>query len=286
MPTDVIQWFPGHMAAAKRLIRENLSSVDLILELTDSRIPVSSRNPQLKELVGAKPVILILNKASLADPEQNVIWRKYYLEKTGSAVCIDCIDGRGIKELEAEVRRVMASKLERDRQKNVNRPVRAMVLGIPNVGKSTLINALCGSKKAKAENRPGVTQTKQWVKTSVGLELLDMPGVLAPKFSDRFVGENLAATGAIKDTVVLADEVALALCGRLRALYPALLTARYKLNEEELGLEAPELFERIGRKRGLLISGGEVDFSRCAAMLLEEFRSGKIGRITLERTQG
>ena len=286
MPTDVIQWFPGHMAATKRLIKENLSSVDLIFELADARIPSSSRNPQIKDLVSNKPIILILNKSSLADPEQNQLWKEFYLEKTESVVCMDCIDGKGAKELSAEVRRVMSEKLERNRQKNVSRPIKAMVLGIPNVGKSTLINMLCGSKKAKAENRPGVTLTKQWVKTSIGLELLDMPGVLAPKFSDRSVGENLSATGAIKDTVVLADEVALSLCVRLRALYPALLSARYKLSEDELNLDAPELFERIGRKRGLLISGGEVDLQRCAAMLLEEFRSGKIGRITLERVPG
>ncbi|MBQ9545651.1 MAG: ribosome biogenesis GTPase YlqF [Clostridia bacterium] len=286
MPTDIIQWFPGHMAATKRLIKENLSSVDVILELADARIPLSSRNPQIKELVSNKPVILILNKASLADPEQNRIWKEYYLKNTESAVCVDCIDGKGIKELEAEVKRVMADKLAKNKEKNVNRAIKAMVLGIPNVGKSTLINTLCGSKKAKAENRPGVTLTKQWVKTSIGLELLDMPGVLAPKFSDRTVGENLSATGAIKDTVVLTDEVALALCGRLRELYPGLLAARYKLTEEDLTLDAPELFETIGRKRGFLVSGGDVDFSRCAAVILDEFRSGKIGRITLERVSG
>lgn len=273
------------MAATKRLIRENLSSVDLILELTDARIPVSSKNPELEELVGAKPVILILNKAGLADPDQNQLWAKRYGATKARAVCVDCVDRTGIKALGAAVREVMADKLERDRQKNINRPVRAMVLGVPNVGKSTLINVLCGSKKAKAENRPGVTLTKQWVKTSVGLELLDMPGVLWPKFSDRTVGENLSITGAIKDAVVLTEEVAAALCDRLKESYSGLLAARYKLTEDDLKLDKYALFELIGKKRGMMIPGGEVDTQRCANMLLEEFRSAKIGRITLERAE-
>ncbi len=282
MPSDVIQWFPGHMAATKRLIRENLSSVDVIFELTDARIPFSSMNPQLEELVQNKPVILILNKAGLADPQMSDRWAARLSKTKAKVVCVDCMKKSGIKNLSQAVNEVLADKLERNRQKNVFRPMKAMVVGVPNVGKSSLINVLCGQKKAKVENRPGVTLTKQWVKTTIGLELLDMPGVLWPKFSDRRIGENLAITGAIKDAVVVTEELAPALCHRLQTLYPSLLKERYKLSDEDLSLDPYQLTERIGRKRGLLISGGEVDIQRCANMLLEEFRSGKIGRITLE----
>ena len=282
MPSDIIQWFPGHMAATKRMIRENLSSVDVIFELTDARIPFSSKNPQLEELVQTKPVILILNKAGLADPELNQRWADYYRKTKAQVICMDCLEKSGVKALSQAVNTVLKEKLERNRQKNIVRPMKAMVVGIPNVGKSSLINLLCGQKKAKVENRPGVTLTKQWVKTSIGLDLLDMPGVLWPKFSDRTIGENLSITGAIKDAVVLTEEIAPELCLRLQTLYPHLLCQRYKLKEEDLKLDKYQLMEAIGRKRGLLVSGGEVDTQRCANMLLEEYRSGKVGRITLE----
>lgn len=282
MPSDTIQWFPGHMAATKRMIRENLSAVDVIFELTDARIPFSSKNPQLEELVQTKPVILIMNKAGLADPAMSDRWAAYYRKTKAKVVAIDCMTRSGIKSLSEAVNEVLAEKLERNRQKNIQKPMKAMVVGIPNVGKSSLINVLCGQKKAKVENRPGVTLTKQWVKTSIGLDLLDMPGVLWPKFSDRTIGENLSITGAIKDAVVFTEEIAPELVLRLKELYPVLLKERYKLTDEDLILAKYDLTERIGRKRGLLISGGEVDLQRCANMLLEEFRSGKIGRITLE----
>lgn len=282
MPSDTIQWFPGHMAATKRMIRENLSAVDVIFELTDARIPFSSKNPQLEELVQTKPVILIMNKAGLADPAMSDRWAAYYRKTKAKVVAIDCMTRSGIKSLSEAVNEVLAEKLERNRQKNIQKPMKAMVVGIPNVGKSSLINVLCGQKKAKVENRPGVTLTKQWVKTSIGLDLLDMPGVLWPKFSDRTIGENLSITGAIKDAVVFTEEIAPELVLRLKELYPVLLKERYKLTDEDLSLAKYDLTERIGRKRGLLISGGEVDLQRCANMLLEEFRSGKIGRITLE----
>ncbi len=282
MPSDIIQWFPGHMAATKRLIRENLSAVDVIFELTDARIPLSSKNPQLEELVQTKPVILIMNKAGLADPVMSDRWAAKYRKTKAKVVCIDCMTRSGIKHLSEATNEVLAEKLERNRQKNIQKPMKAMVVGIPNVGKSSLINVLCGQKKAKVENRPGVTLTKQWVKTSIGLDLLDMPGVLWPKFSDRTIGENLSITGAIKDAVVLTEEIAPELCERLKTLYPHLLKERYKLTDEDLKLDKYQLTERIGRKRGMLMGGGEVDMQRCANMLLEEYRSGKIGRITLE----
>ena len=284
MPTDIIQWFPGHMAKTKRLIKESLSEVDIVLELLDARIPKSSKNPDLEALVTAKPIITLLNKASLADPDASALWKKRYAEWGKTLIITDCVSGKGIDELEREVKRVLADKIERYREKGMaGRTVKAMVLGIPNVGKSSLINKLSGAKKAAVENRPGVTLTKQWVKTTIGLELLDMPGVLWPKFDERAVGENLAATGAIKDTVLQKDEVAMALCERLKKRYPDLLSARYGLEKSEIEeLDGYDIFELIGKKRGLLMRGGEVNADRCSTMLLDEFRRGVIGRITLE----
>lgn len=284
MPTDIIQWFPGHMAKTKRLIKESLSEVDIVLELIDARIPKSSKNPDLEALVTTKPIITLLNKASLADPDSSALWKKKYAEWGKTLIITDCVNGKGIDELEREVKRVLAEKIDRYREKGMaGRTVKAMVLGIPNVGKSSLINKLSGSKKAAVENRPGVTLTKQWVKTTIGLELLDMPGVLWPKFDDRAVGENLAATGAIKDTVLQKDEVAMALCERLKKRYPDLLCSRYGLERSDVEeLDGYDIFELIGRKRGLLMRGGEVNFDRCSTMILDEFRRGIIGRITLE----
>lgn len=284
MPTDIIQWFPGHMAKTKRLISESLSQVDVILELLDARIPKSSKNPDLEKLVYPKPIITLLNKSGLADPNASAEWKRRYAEKGRTLIITDCISGKGLPELEEEVKKVLAEKIQRYNDKGmVGRTVKAMVLGIPNVGKSSLINKLSGKKSANVENRPGVTLTKQWVKTSIGLDLLDMPGVLWPKFDDRVIGENLAITGAIKDTVLQKDEVAMVLCQRLKKRYPDLLCARYGLDENEIEeLDGYDIFELIGKKRGLLIKGGEVNFDRCSTMLLDEFRRGVIGRITLE----
>ncbi|MBQ7897325.1 MAG: ribosome biogenesis GTPase YlqF [Clostridia bacterium] len=284
MPTDIIQWFPGHMAKTKRLIRESLNEVDVVIELLDARIPKSSKNPDLEELVSSKPVITLLNKASLADPNASALYKKRYEEKGKKLIITDCVSGKGLDELEEEVKNVLKDKIERYKEKGMTgRTVKAMVLGIPNVGKSSLINKLTGAKKANVENRPGVTLTKQWVKTGIGLDLLDMPGVLWPKFDDRIVGENLAITGAIKDTVLQKDEVAMVLCLKLKKRYPDLLCSRYDLEKSEIeDLDGYDIFELIGRKRGLLIKGGEVNFDRCATMLLDEFRRGVIGKITLE----
>lgn len=284
MPTDIIQWFPGHMAKTKRLIKESLGDVDVIIELLDARIPKSSKNPDLEVLVSPKPIITLLNKAGLADPNASTVIKKRYEERGKKLIITDCITGKGLDELEEEIKRVLAEKIKRYEEKGMHgRTVKAMILGIPNVGKSSLINKLCGLKKANVENRPGVTLTKQWVKTTIGLELLDMPGVLWPKFDDRVIGENLAITGAIKDTVLQKDEIAMSLCTKLKKRYPTLLCERYGLEKEEIeDLDGYDIFELIGKKRGILQRGGEVNFDRCAAMLLDEFRRGIIGKITLE----
>jgi len=283
------------MAKTKRLIRENLQYVDMIIELLDARIPYSSRNPEIKKLVSPKPVLTVLNKASLADDTVTEKWCEYFAEKDGShVIATDCSTGQGIAKIDKTVKIMMSEKLRRYSEKGMNVPIRAMILGIPNVGKSTLTNKLCGSKKAAVEDRPGVTMTKQWVKTSIGLELLDMPGVLWPKFEDVTVGENLAATGAIKDTVLIREDVAFALLKKLIKMYPGCLCKRYGLTRDELDIEKSghdaddengfvyDVYLSIGRKRGLLLRGGEVDEERCAVMLLDEFRAGKTGRITLD----
>ena len=288
MPTDIIQWFPGHMAKTKRLIRENLGAVDIVIELLDARIPYSSANPQLAELIGQKPVITVLNKATLADEKASIMWRDHYIKSGRRCIVCDCINGAGLGILKDGISKVLAEKLARYEEKGMNgRHIKAMIVGIPNVGKSSLINKLSKGKSAKVENRPGVTLTKQWVTTSIGIDLLDMPGVLWPKFDSRTVGENLAATGAIKDDVVIPEQIAASLCEKLRERYPALLCQRYKLTEEKLAecRDGEAIMELICRKRGFLLAGGVLDTERGAGVILEEFRNGKIGRITLERPE-
>ena len=284
MATNPIQWFPGHMAKTRRLMQECLSQVDLVLELLDARIPYSSKNPEIEKLVGDKPKISVLTKASLADPEMSKRWARYYEECGNPTVIIDSSTGEGIDALSARIREVMKEKLDRYKEKGMDgRKLKAMIVGIPNVGKSSLINRLAGGKKAKVENRPGVTLTKQWVPTDIGIDLLDMPGVLWPKFEDEAVGYNLAMTGAIRDAILDIEEVAMLLCSRLMEVCPDKFMQRYKINADEAeGLDSYDLFELVGRKRGFLISGGEVNHQRTAEMLLEELRSAKIGRITLE----
>ncbi len=286
MPSDIIQWFPGHMAKTRRLITENLPQVDLVIEVLDARIPYSSKNPELRRLVGQKPVLTILSKSSLADPEAGRIWMDYYKSCGRRAVFTDCVTGFGMDRLAQAVEEMLAEKRERyDAKGMTGRTLKAMIVGIPNVGKSSLINKISGGKKAKVENRPGVTVTKQWVTTQVGLDLLDMPGVLWPKFEDQIVGENLAITGAIKDDIMDMERIAFALVGRLRTLYPELLAERYKLGDlsQYDDLDDWELFHVIGRKRGFLMAGGVVNTERCARAVVDEFRAAKIGRITLER---
>lgn len=284
MAANPIQWFPGHMAKTRRMMGEYLSKVDLVLELLDARIPYSSKNPEIEKLIGDKPRIIVLTKATLADPKATALWLGYYKSLGLTAVVIDAVTGEGIDRLGEAVRTVMRDKLERYRERGMTgRKLKAMIVGIPNVGKSSLINRLAGSRKAKVENRPGVTLDKQWVPTDIGLDLLDMPGVLWPKFEDERVGENLAFTGAIRDHILDKTEIAMLLCKRLLDTAPEAFLSRYKLTEGETeGLDSYDLFELVGRKRGFLAGGGEVNHERCAMTLLEEFRSAKIGRITLE----
>ena len=273
------------MAKTRRLMQESLPQVDLVLELLDARIPYSSKNPEIEKILGTKPRIAVLTKSALANPEVTREWIDYYKSLGTIAAVIDNNTGAGIGALEEAVRTVMAEKLDRYRDKGMaGRKLKSMIVGIPNVGKSSLINRLAGSKKAKVENRPGVTLNKQWVPTDIGLDLLDMPGVLWPKFEEERVGQNLAMTSAIRDQILDIEEIAMLLCGRLMEVAPKEFMARYKLTEDETdGLDCYDLFELVGRKRGFLVSGGEINHQRTAEMLLEEFRSAKIGRISLER---
>ena len=285
MPSTEIQWFPGHMAKTKRLIKESLADVDIVLELLDARTPYSSMNPDLAQIIGEKPSLLLLNKAALADPAVSESFKNSFKKtRQKDVILVDCVTGSGLDKVAPAIRERLSDKLERYAAKGMHgRRLRAMIVGIPNVGKSTLINRLAGGKKAKAEDRPGVTVTKQWIPTSIGVDLLDMPGVLWPKFNDRVIGENLAITGAIKDSILDIEEIAMLLCVRLRALYPELFYARYKLSPACDDFEPYDLFLEVGRRRGFLMGGGEVNTQRTAEMLLDEFRGGKIGRITLER---
>ena len=284
MASNPIQWFPGHMAKTKRLMRECMPEVDIIIELLDSRIPYSSKNPDIESIISNKPRVTVFTKSTLANPIATRKWVLAY-EKNGTrAVVIDSTTGQGINDLEAAVKETLKEKIERYEAKGMNgRKLKAMIVGIPNVGKSSLINKIAGSKKAKVEDRPGVTLDKQWVPTKIGFDLLDMPGVLWPKFEDQTVGENLALTGAIRDQILDIEELAMILCARLRDVAPDEFCTRYKLAKDDIAdLDGYDIFEMVGRKRGFLVSGGEVNHRRTAEMLLDEFRGGIIGKITLE----
>ena len=285
MPSQTIQWFPGHMAKTRRLITECMPLVDLVIEVLDARIPQSSKNPELARLLGTKPRLTVLSKSGLADPAASEKWREYYKITGAKAIFYDCRGGENMNAIAPAVRALMGEKLERYEEKGMTgRRLKAMIVGIPNVGKSSLINKLSGQSKAKVEDRPGVTVNKQWIPTTIGIDLLDMPGVLWPKFEDQTVGENLAMTGAIKDDILDTEELAIKLGGRLRKTAPEQLAARYKLGDmaQYEDLADWELFEVIGKKRGFLISGGEINYERTSSILLDEFRAAKIGRITLE----
>lgn len=286
MPSEIIQWFPGHMAKTRREISENLKNVDFVIELLDARIPRSSENPEIARICGDKPRLTLLSRVSLADPKYTKEWKEYFASKGRTCIFYDCITGEGFSEITPAARKLLSEKLERYREKGMaGRKLKAMIVGIPNVGKSSIINKLSGTKSAKVENRPGVTRQKQWIPTNAGFDLLDTPGVLWPKFDDQRIGENLAITGAIKDDILDIETLAASLVGRMRELYPEKLTERYKLKEGALDAELTnfEVMEKIGRARGFLVSGGEIDTERTAKMLLEEFRNGKMGRLTLDR---
>ncbi|MFB9273649.1 ribosome biogenesis GTPase YlqF [Cohnella cellulosilytica] len=282
-----IQWFPGHMTRARRQIEEKLKLIDVVFELLDARIPSSSRNPMVDEITGSKPRLVLLNKADLADPDRTAEWSRYFRDKGLAVHSIDANAGTGVKELAGKAKELLKEKIDRQIAKGMKpRPIRALIVGIPNVGKSTLINRLAGRNVAVTGDRPGVTKGQQWIRSGGELELLDTPGILWPKFDDPVVGFRLAATGAIKEDVLHIDEVA---CFMLKVLveeYGAALTERYGL--EELPAELPdmqaavEMLESIGRRRGCIVGGGHVDYEKAAGVLLRDLRSGKLGRITFE----
>ncbi len=283
-----IQWFPGHMAKTRRLIRENLKLVDLVVEMADARIPLSSRNPELAELIQKKPRIILLNKSDLADERLNRVWCQYFATQGLCAISVDCLSGKGLQRFEPAARKALASVTSLRAKKGMSAtPLRIMVLGIPNVGKSSLINRLAGSSPTRVEDRPGVTRGRQWVSLKNGMDLLDMPGVLWPKFQDSSVGERLAFTGAVKDDILDTELLASRLLRLLCQNYPAFLLGRYNLNDEDVrSLDDFGLLALIARKRGMFLPGGELNTNRAAAAVLDDFRGGKIGRITLERPPG
>lgn len=281
-----IQWYPGHMTKTRRMIEADLKLVDLVAEVIDARIPRSSRNPDIDELVGRKPRLIVLNRADQADPAQNRAWGRWFRDRGCAVLETDSKTGKGVDQFSNAAREALKEQIARWQEKGqVGRPVRVMVVGVPNVGKSTFINKVARRKSAKAQDRPGVTRGKQWVAVDAGLDLLDTPGILWPKFEDQEVGRRLAYTGAIKDDIMDVEELGCALMEELAARYPQALTDRYKLTPEP-GIPGWELLEAAGRKRGFLISGGEVDLSRMARVLLDEFRGGKLGRFTLETPEG
>lgn len=277
-----INWYPGHMKKTKELIKENLKLVDVVIELLDARIPISSRNPQIDEIVENKPRVIVLNKSDLADSRITDQWIMYFQEHHSKAVAVNSLNGEGLDKLIEEVQEAAKEKIQKLVQKGMRpRPVRAMIVGVPNVGKSSIINRLAGKKSAKTGDRPGVTKGKQWVRLKGNIELLDTPGILWPKFEDQEVGYKLAFTGAIKDEILDIETVALRLLQYLCHTYPQCIKGRYQLND----LEDDPLknMESIALRRGCIFSGGRIDYGRAANMILDEFRSGKIGHITLEK---
>ena len=276
-----IQWYPGHMTKTRRQIEADLKLVDAVCEIVDARIPVSSRNPDIAAICGNKPRLVILNRIDMADPAATAAWAAYFKAQGLSVVQTDCKSRQGIGQFVPAVRGLLQEKLRRDAEKGQTRPLKIMVVGIPNVGKSTFINQIAGRKGAKAENRPGVTRGKQWVTVDQGLLLLDTPGILWPKFEDKRVGMYLAYTGAVKDDILDTEGLACHLLETLWVRYPEALKARYKLDLPE-DAQGYEILEAAGRKRGFLLARGEIDTERMARVALEEFRSCKIGRFTLE----
>ena len=277
-----IQWFPGHMTKTKRKIAEILPIIDAVAEIVDARIPISSRNPDLMGLIKDKPLLILLNKCDMADPVETAKWISFYKKNGIPAIPVDCKTGKGVSEFKDKVKELLAHKLESYTAKGmVGKPLRVMVVGIPNVGKSTFINRIAGASRLKVENRPGVTRGNQWVTIDRQLELLDTPGVLWPKFEDKTVGEHLAFTGAVKDAVLDIELLAMRLLENLSENYRELLTNRF--GELDFSLDSYDLLSLVGKKRGMVIRGGETDTERAANMLLEEYRNCKIGKITLER---
>ena len=283
-----IQWFPGHMTKTKRQIQANLKLVDAVAEIIDARIPVSSRNPDLNKLIQNKPRVILLNKCDMANQTATKMWIDFYKKQGITAIAVDCKSGRGLNKFPQAVNNVMSEKIARLKSKGMKNPMmRIMIVGIPNVGKSSFINRISKQNRAKVEDRPGVTRGNQWFTISNNLEMLDTPGVLWPKFDDKTVGEYLAFTGAVKDQILDIELLAVRLLDFLKKLKPEDFITRFKLSEDEFeNTDSYELLQIIGKKRGMLISGGEVNTERAAIMLLDEFRAAKLGRITVEMPYG
>ena len=279
-----IQWYPGHMTKTRRQIEADLKQVDAVCEIVDARIPMSSRNPDIDAICGNKPRVIVLNRMDLADPAATKLWATYFKNKGMTVVCTDCKSRKGIADFAPAVRNACKEKIQRDQARGMNRAVRLMVVGIPNVGKSTMINQISGRKGAKAENRPGVTRGKQWVTVDSTLQLLDTPGILWPKFEDPQVGLMLAATGAVKEDVLDLEELACRLMQLLWQHYPDAIKERYGVEgpAEDSAFPGYDLLMQAGRKRGFLLRGNEINTERMAKVLVDEYRSGKLGRFTLE----
>jgi len=277
-----IQWYPGHMTKTRRMMEENQKLIDVVVELLDARIPLSSRNPVIDEIFPSKPRLVVLNKSDIADPDITSKWERYFKSKGLGVKSISATSGKSLNDIFSAVKELLKDKIEHDRQRGlVNRPIKMMVVGIPNVGKSSFINKLSGKKSAITGDRPGVTKGKQWIRLPNSFELLDTPGILWPKFEDVAVGEKLAFTGAIKDEIMDLEEIACRLLLLLKNKYPQRLTERYKMTDFE-DMQGYEMLELLGRKRGFVVSGGEIDTERAAKILLDEFRGAKLGRLSLE----
>lgn len=278
-----IQWFPGHMAKTRRLLSENLKLVDVIVELLDARIPISSKNPEIDSIIHNKPRLVVLNKADMADQAVSKEWEKWFRKSGSSVIFADSIKGTGLNQLKEALRALMKERLDRDKEKGrLFRPIRTMIVGIPNVGKSTFINKIAGKAVAVTGDKPGVTRGKQWIRLNPEIELLDTPGILWPKFDDQATALNLAYTGAIKDDIMDVAEVAAALAEKLAVIYPAQFKQRYKLMDIT-GASGHDMLRMAGKNRGCMMPGGEIDIQRISIILLDEFRGGKIGKISLER---
>lgn len=283
-----IQWFPGHMTKTKRKIQSSLKLVDAVAEIIDARIPVSSRNPDLAQLIQSKPRLILLNKCDMANQTATKMWIDYFKNQGITAIAVDCKSGRGLNQFIPAVNKVLAKRLEKLKSKGmINPTLRIMIVGIPNVGKSSFINKIAKQNRAKVEDRPGVTRGNQWYTIAKNLEMLDTPGVLWPKFDDKLVGEHLAFTGAVKDQILDIELLAVRLLDFLKKLKPKDFIERFKLKDTDLeDIDSYDLLELIGKKRGMLVSGGEVNTERAAIMLLDEFRAAKLGRITVEMPYG
>ncbi len=282
---QTVQWFPGHMAKTRRLIKESLPFVDLVTEIVDARIPVSSSNPELKEMIGNKPRIVLLNKCDVADEKATAKWVEYYKNNGMYALPVDCRSGKGLNAYLPLVREVLKEKIQRNTEKGmIGKPLRVMVVGIPNTGKSSFINKMAGRNRAKVADKPGVTRSNSWFAVGNGVELLDTPGVLWPKFDDKAVGDKLAFIGSVKDEILDSEVLAMRLINVLKNGYCDRISERFKISGFE-DKEDYEILEMIGRKRGMLISGGEIDTERASIMLLDEYRGGKLGRLTLEKPE-